>query len=85
MFCNNLRRVTVLSLWRSKDRKNRFVLMRMLINKHYIINIQVSPPKFDVIKSCHAEENQTYPTCALIQFIFGVGNIFLTSCDKFGA
>ena len=57
----------------------------MQINKHYIINIQVSSPKFEVIiKLFHAEVNQTYPTCGFIQFIF-LGNIFLAIRDKFGA
>ena len=45
----------------------------MKINKHWIINIQVWQGKFDVInKCCHAEVNQTYPTCAFTKFIFRV-------------
>ena len=45
----------------------------MKINKHQIINIQVSQGKFDVInKWCHAEVNETYHSCAFIKFIFRV-------------
>ena len=55
----------------------------MKINKHQIINIQVSQGKFYVInKLCHTEVNQTYPTCGLTKFIFK-GNIFLAIYGEF--
>ena len=44
----------------------------MKINKRNIINIQVSQGKFDVInKWWHAEVNQTYHTCALLNLSLG--------------
>ena len=37
------------------------------MNMHLIINIQVSQGKVAVIiKLCHAEVNQAYPTCAFV-------------------
>ena len=75
MFGNNALNDTVLWLWWSNGRKNSFVINEIImkINKHWIINIQVSQGKFDVINRwCHAEVNQTYPTCAFIKFIFRV-------------
>ena len=45
----------------------------MKIYKHKIINIHVSQGKFDAInKWCHAEVNQTYPTCALLNLSVGL-------------
>ena len=49
-----------------------------------MINIQVSQGKFDVINNwCHAEVNQTYPTCAFIKFIFRV-TFFYSFMMNFG-
>ena len=68
MFSNNSLRTTVLSLWRSNDRKNCFVIneiWKLISIKGFIKN--------DVItKWCHDEVNQTYPSCAFIKFIIWV-------------
>ena len=71
MSSNNSLRVTVLSLWRSKDRKNRFVINEMckLISIKSLI-FRFCHQKFDVIiKLWYAEVNLTYHTSAFIQFI----------------
>ena len=71
MFCNNFLRVTILSLWRSKERNNRFVFNEI----RKLISIKLLIFRFDkrnFMLSINAEVNRTYPTCAYIKFIFMV-------------
>ena len=71
MFGNNSLRVTVLSLWQSKERNNRFGFNEI----RKLISIKLLIFKFEkrnLMLSINAEVNRTYPTCAFIKFIFRV-------------
>ena len=83
--CNNSLWVTVLSLWRSKDRKNLFVIneiwklisIKLLIFRFHKVNLLLS------INDARWSKSSMSYMC--FYYIYLWGNIFQAICDKFGA
>ena len=86
MYSNNSLRVTVLSLWRSKDRKNRFVINEIckLISIKSLIfmfrhrNLMLS-------LNCAMLKNMKHMLYVCFYCIYLCGNSFLAIFDQFGA
>ena len=85
MSCNNSLRVTVMSLWRSKYRKNRFVIneiWKLISIKLLIFRLD----KGNLMLSINGDYwNKSSISYVWFYSIYLLGNIFLAISDKFGA